>query len=161
MVAPHGVRGELRVLPSTDVPRRFRPGLRVYVDPGPGWTTVESARPFRGGLWLVRLEGVGDRGAAEALRGASLRVRRRDRAPLPPGTYYTLDLLGWPVTTPDGAAVGRLADVHRYPGHDLFEVELHGGGRALVPAVRALVRIDEGARRIVVEPLPGLLDPQR
>lgn len=160
IVAAHGIRGEVRVQPWTDVPERFRPGMRVYVQPGPGWSVIEAARPFRGGLWLLRLEGVGDRNAAEALRGARLLIRREDRAPLPPGAYYTLDLLGWPVATPDGTVVGRLRDVHRNPAHDLFEVELSAGGRALVPAVRALVTIDAEARRIVVQPLPGLLDPQ-
>lgn len=159
IVAPHGIRGEVRVQPWTDVPDRFRPGMRVYVHPGPGWTEVESARPFRGGLVLVRLRGVGDRAAAEALRGARLLIRREDRAPLPEGAHYTLDLLGWPVTTPDGVQVGRLRDVLRMPAHDLFEVELSTGGRALVPAVRALVRIDEAERRLVVEPVPGLLEP--
>lgn len=161
VVAPHGIRGEVRVQPWTDVPDRFRPGLRVFVHPGPGWTVVRAARPFRGGLWLLRLEGVETRDAAESLRGARLLVRREDRAPLPEGHFYTLDLLGWPVVTPDGTPVGRLRDVHRNPAHDLLEVELDAGGRALVPAVRALVAIEPEARRIVVQPVPGLLEPQR
>lgn len=158
IVAPHGIRGEVRVQPWTDYPERFQPGMRVFVERGPGWTTVQSVRSFRGGLLLLRLEGIGDRNAAERLRGARLLIPRSERVPLPPGAYYTLDLLGWPVVRPDGVPVGRLRDVLRAPAHDLLEVELADGRRALVPAVRALVEIDEQARRIVVQPVPGLLE---
>lgn len=158
IVAAHGIRGEVSVEPWSDVPGRFRPGTRVFVTPGPGWTEIRSVRPHRGGRLLVRLAGVEDRGAAEVLRGARLLVRREERAPLPEGRYYTLDLLGWPVVDPGGRELGRLRDVLPNPAHDLLEVELADGRRALVPAVRALVTIDGEGRRIVVEPLPGLLD---
>lgn len=164
LTAPHGVRGHMRLLPLTDFPQRLRPGLEVYVEPPPGspvtgrWIRLRSVQPHRGQMFIVAIEGVDSRDQAEELRSALLKVRRRDRHPLPPATYYVDDLVGMPVyTVAGGDPVGRVTAVHPGPGNDVMEVAA-GERRALVPMVKQFVTVDLPAGRIVVDPIPGMLD---
>lgn len=154
----------MRLLPLTDFPQRLRPGLEVYVEPPPGspvtgrWIRLRSVQPHRGQMFIVAIEGVDSRDQAEELRSALLKVRRRDRHPLPPATYYVDDLVGMPVyTVAGGDPVGRVTAVHPGPGNDVMEVAA-GERRALVPMVKQFVTVDLPAGRIVVDPIPGMLD---
>jgi len=154
----------MRLLPLTDFPERLQPGLSVYLEPPSGsplsgrWVTVRSVRPYRGQMLIVSLEGVDTRDEAELLRSALLKVRRQDRHPVPPDTFYVDDLVGLPVyTAAGGDPVGRVAAVHPGPGNDVIEVAA-GERRALVPMVKEFVTVDLPAGRIVVDPIPGMLD---
>lgn len=155
--APHGVRGGLRIRPLGSFPERFRPGVAVRLASEPERARrIERVRPHRGAL-VIKVEGIDDRSAAEALRGVRLVVPPADRHPLPPGSYYVDDLRGLRVVTSTGREMGVVVDVEPNPAHDLFVVRLDHGGRALVPAVRALVRLEPEHGRLVVEDIPGLL----
>jgi 16S rRNA processing protein RimM len=157
VVAAHGVRGEVRAYPETDFPERLRPGRAVYLAgvAAPRWSRITGARPHRPPLLLLRLEGVGDRTAAEALRGAELQVPAASLPPLPAGTYYLHQIVGLRVLTEDGRELGRVEDVERPGGNDVYVV-----GPYLIPALREVVReIDLAAGRMVIRPLPGLLEP--
>ena len=156
---PHGLRGEVRVVPDTDFPERLR-GLRVVWLVG-SWgeepRRVESVRRA-GDAFLFKLEGVDDRGAAERLRGAQVCVPREEAAPHPEGTYYVADLLGFQVVTEAGAVLGVLEEVLRGPAHDVYVVR-GPGGEVLLPAVREVVReVRVEDRQITVRPVPGLLE---
>ncbi|HEY8450166.1 MAG TPA: ribosome maturation factor RimM [Bacillota bacterium] len=157
VVAPHGVRGEVRARPLGSHPERFRPGVRVRVSHREGPTLeIRSARPSRGDV-LLRFVGIDDRNQAERLRRTRLLVPRSERFPLPEHSYYVDDLRGLPVLTKDGWTIGKLKDVLPNPAHDLFVVALAGGGEVLIPAVRALVHVDLREGCIRVDPPPGLL----
>lgn len=157
VVAPHGVRGEVRVRPFGAFPERFRAGISVRADNEPQRSLrVLRARVHRGTI-ILALDGVRDRDAAERLRGRRLLVAVEERHPLPQDHYYVDDLRGLPVLTPAGRRVGLVRDVEANPANDLLVVETAGGERALVPLVRALVRVDLAAGRIIVDDLPGLL----
>jgi 16S rRNA processing protein RimM len=156
----HGVQGEVSVEVRTDDPdARFAPGTSLVTDPrhlGP--LTVESVRPHTGRL-LIRFAGLGDRTAAEALRGVVLLV---DSAEIPPtgdpDEFHDHELIGLAVVTTDGAEAGEVVDVE-HPGQDLLVLRRTGGGEALVPFVRAIVvDVDLTAGRVVIDPPPGLLD---
>lgn len=156
----HGVRGEVSVDVSTDDPGvRFAPGSSLATDrPGLGPLTVESVRPHSGRL-LVRFAGVGDRTAAEALRGALLVVDASDIPPsADPDEFHDQQLIGLRAVTADGAEIGEVVDVE-HPGQDLLIIRRGDGGDALVPFVRALVpEVDVPGGRIVIDPPPGLLE---
>jgi len=156
VVAAHGVRGELRVYPETDFPERLRPGRAVYVAGGkaPRWSRITAARTGRPPLLLLELEGVQGREAAQALRGAALQVAAADLPPLPAGNYYLHQIVGLRVFTEDGRDLGVVQDVERPGGNDVYVVGPH-----LIPAIRQVVReIDLAGGRMVIRPLPGLLD---
>src|SRR5690606_19550772 len=90
ILAPWGIRGEVKVDLLSDDPERLRPGLEVWVAPPGGGParpdTVEWARPH-GRFWRVKLAGCPDRTAAEALRGGRLQVPEDRVPPLPEGRY--------------------------------------------------------------------------
>lgn len=169
IVAAQGLQGELRINPLSDFPERFtRPGRRWLrnrqgqVRP----TTLLSGRRLPGKeLFVVRLEGVSDRTAAEALVGEELLVLADDRPRLAPGEFHLLDLLGLEVRLLEqadasvGTPIGRVRDL-LHAGNDLLEVELSdNGGTVLIPFVRAIVpQVELRGGWIGITPPPGLLE---
>ncbi|HYT27289.1 MAG TPA: ribosome maturation factor RimM, partial [Actinomycetota bacterium] len=117
-----------------------------------------SSRLHQGRL-LLAFQGIDDRTAADSLRGRLLSIPARAARPLEPGEYWPHQLVGLAVVDRDGEERGTLADVVPGTAHDLLSVRLHDGATALVPAVAALVTVDLDAGRVVVDALPGLLDP--
>lgn len=160
VTAPHGVGGEIRVLPTTDFPERFERLHECRLAAGDEVTTykVRSVRQHRR-FYLIRLAGVDDREAAQALRQAKLVIRRDEVMPLPEGHYYVFDLEGIGVYTTRGEEVGVLVEVITGPANDVYVLRRAGRPDALIPAVRQVVKaIDVRGRRMVIDPLPGLLD---
>ena len=169
---PHGIRGEVVIGVRTDEPDlRFAVGATVAVrsspDDGPdddgtggGRLTVASAR-WHSGQLLVAFAGISDRTAAGELTGTWLSV---DSSQLPPTAdpdeFRDHELIGLSVRTPAGEAVGVVADVLHY-GQDLLVVRRAPGQEHLVPFVKAIVpEVDVAAGMIVIDPPPGLLDPE-
>jgi 16S rRNA processing protein RimM len=100
---------------------------------------------------------VDSREAADALRGALISVRR-DQLTLGEDEYFLFDLAGLEVTTSSGQLVGRVKDVQRLPGQDLFVILHEDGTESLVPDVPEFVdksKLDEG--KIIIHPIEGLL----
>jgi 16S rRNA processing protein RimM len=143
----HGVRGEVRV-------HLHHPASTALDDVGRAWfggteRKILAARPTSGAL-LLTLEGVGDRAAAETLRGAAVEVLRSD-LPLAEGEYFLADLPGCEVVDAAGAGLGRVVEV-THGAQDILVIhdETH---ERLLPAVPAFVtRVDLAARRITVDP---------
>jgi len=170
IVAAQGLKGELRVNPLSDFPERFtRPGRRwLSQRQGPAQDVqLLSGRQLPGKeLFVIRLEGVADRSAAEALVGRELLVQSNDRPKLKRGEFHLLDLVGLEVRLleSDGSAgttLGRVRDL-LHAGNDLLEVELtaeRGGRRLLVPFVTAIVpRVELAEGWVGLTPPPGLLE---
>jgi 16S rRNA processing protein RimM len=111
------------------------------------------------GHWLVRVKGVEDRDAAQALAGTRLFV---DRSVLPPpeaDEFYHADLIGLRVELPDGRALGTVSALHNFGAGDIIEIALPSGKRPLLPFDRATVpEVDPAHGRIVVDPPAELLD---
>lgn len=161
---PHGLRGEVTVEVRTDDPdQRFATGASLAtVPPDRGPLTVAGSR-WHSGRLLVRFAGREDRGAAEALRNTMLAIDSDQLGPLEdPDAFYDHDLVGLRVLTTGGEEVGTVADV-LHQGQDLLVVQGAGtrsGSEILVPFVAAIVPlVDVAAGRLVIDPPPGLLDP--
>ncbi len=159
IVKPHGIRGEVVVESLSDVEGRFDPGTTVTV--GTTDRTIASSRPHAGRL-LVAFEGIGDRTAAEHLRGQQVHgpdVELDDEE-----RYYAHELVGMDVVTADGDWLGEVVEVLDLPsvaGYELLEVD-RDGQRWLLPSDDDLVEVgtDESTGTdllIVVDPPPGLL----
>ncbi|MDQ3954195.1 MAG: ribosome maturation factor RimM [Actinomycetota bacterium] len=153
---PHGLDGEVYVLPISDDPLRFEPGS-VLLDPDDRELAVVEARRHRDRL-LVRFEGVVDREGAEGLRGVTLFVTPADLRSLEADEFWPHYLIGSEVRTPDGAVVGRAVEVVPGAAQDLLQVETKTGPK-LIPMTKAIVvEIDAAAGRITIDPPQGLLD---
>ena len=161
---PHGLKGEVSVEPRTDEPeRRFAPGQQLKTQnkrpgaAGPAHLTVAGIR-WHSGRLLVRFDEIGDRNAAEEVRGTLLSIPLDpDERPDDPEEFYDHQLVGLTVVTTDGRAVGELREVVHGSAQDLLVISTDGAD-VLVPFVTALVpEVDLGGGRIVVEDRPGLL----
>jgi 16S rRNA processing protein RimM len=152
ILGPHGLRGEVRIDPRTDVPDRFVPGAVLLCDEI-GTLTVESVRGETGQP-IVRFEGIATREDADPLSHRLLRVTRdRSRAQIAPGSFLWADLVGLNVETPAGIELGTVRDLLRAGGADVLIVDAASGSEILLPMIESVVRsIDLHARRIVAVP---------
>lgn len=163
VVKAHGVTGELVVDIRTDDPElRFAPGAVLRAkgsDRREHSCTVDTVRPH-GNRLLVRLSGVADRTAADALRGSVFLI---DSADLPPieeeDTYYDHQLEGLTVRTIAGLEIGTVTEVLHTGAGELLAVRREQAPELLVPFVSAIVTsvsLADGA--IDIDPPDGLLD---
>jgi len=140
---PHGLDGSFHVTRPRGVLLQLGGSVRIGED------VHEIVR--RAGTEdrpILRLHGVDDRAGAEALREADLLVERTDAPPLPEGEYWSEDLEGCTVITPEGRELGTVLTMRALPSCEVLEV-----GDLLVPMVGdAVVSIDLDERRIVVDP---------
>jgi 16S rRNA processing protein RimM len=124
-------------------------------DAEPDTRRIEEARP-QGRLWALKLEGVSDRTAAEALVGAELLAPREELGDAGEGRHLWVDLEGLEVVTVAGETIGRVTGLYETGAVDVLIVK-GARGEKLVP-LAPYVAVDLPARRIVVDPPDGLLD---
>jgi 16S rRNA processing protein RimM len=156
----HGIRGDVFVNPETDAPgERFVAGRVLYLEaPGRSEELTIASVKFHQGRPIVGFEGVDTMEAAEALRGAELRMPEAELPPLPEDTYYRHDLVGCEVQDTTGQPIGRVTSVDG-PLEQSRLVIAGPRGEVMVPMVGGIcVRVDPGAKVIVVDPPAGLLD---
>lgn len=132
----HGVAGEVRLKLFTASPDALK--LHSRFEAGERTLTLKSVRPGPQGA-VARFAEVGDRTAAEALRGTLLTVPRENLPALPPGEYYWHDLLGLKVVSPDGQPLGEVVSVENFGASDLLEIARTDGTKVLVPLIPAAV----------------------
>jgi 16S rRNA processing protein RimM len=114
----------------------------------------------RQGEVRLGLKGIEDRDAAEALRGSWVLGDPRDLAALPPGEHYWYELVGCAVETRAGEPIGTVKEIWATGAHDVLVIEDREGRRRLLPAASEFLReVDVAGRKLVIEPIPGLLDP--
>ena len=142
----HGVRGELRLKLFTDSAENLKRYPTVFV--GGIERKLESVRPGPSGA-VVRIEGIADRSAAEALRGSLVEVERSALPPLDEGEYYHADLIGLACVDREGRELGRVIAVENYGAGDLLEVETAEGKTSLIPFKAGIAELDGG--RIVLD----------
>jgi 16S rRNA processing protein RimM len=156
--AAHGLAGELTAKPFFEGSDALLHAKRVWIvnDEGAREVAIEAARRH-GQRVLLKLAGVGDRTAAERLTGSRLEVERALLAPLAPGEYYLIDLVGAEVVGPEGP-LGVVTRVLAHPTVDAVELRLLDGRTAEQPLVAPFVaRVDADARRIELANLDGLM----
>jgi 16S rRNA processing protein RimM len=151
-----GVRGELRISTYTEQPMALAKFKRLLREDGSPALTLTSARPAKDGV-VARCPEVGDKDAADALRGVRLYVTR-DALPrtADEDEFYLADLIGLVAQTPEGEALGTVKAVQNFGAGDILELD-PGSGRATryIPFTRAAVpevRIGDG-KVIVIPPV--------
>ena len=155
IVAPWGTRGELKVTPFTDNPRRFSPDSTVTLG-GRNARVVRSRKTDK--HLIVKLEGIDDRNAAEALRGELLTIRPGQAPTLDrERTYYYFQVIGMEVYDEGGDRLGEVAEILRTGGNDVYTVRDGCGQEVLVPAIADVVLdVDTERGRMTVRLLDGL-----
>ena len=141
--APHGLRGEVRVIPLTDFPERFESLREVFI--GERVFHVEHVHYHRQFVLLTLAECT-SREAAAKLTGELLRVARKDAAPLAEGEFYTFDIIGLAVLDMAGERLGEITNVLKTGSNDVYVVKKPDGAELLVPALKKVVREIDIAR---------------
>jgi 16S rRNA processing protein RimM len=149
--APHGLRGEVKVEPLTDMyEARFRVGSKLNCEDA-GVVTIASLRGTEGQP-IVRFTGYDDRTSVEMLRNKRLTVSRDQARKAAGRAFLWSDLVGLAVVTPDGRRLGAVAEIIRAGATDVLVVR-GDAGEVLLPALESVIReVDVAAGRIVAVP---------
>ena len=146
ITAPHGVRGEVKVFPTTDDNARFKNLKTVLLDQGRGTRELE-------------IEGVKffNRNDVERMRQAKLLVTRENAVELGKDEYFIADLIGIQVVSDEGEELGTISDVLQTGANDVYVVSKDGAKDLLIPAIHACIQnVDVAAGQMEVHLLPGL-----
>jgi 16S rRNA processing protein RimM len=158
-VALFGIHGELKVRLLTDIPNRFAELEAVYIGPNHTSHPIQSVRPYKGEMIVLKLEGIDDANTAEPLRNQDLFIPLSKLAELPPGSYYQHDILGLNVLTLDGQELGQIVEIIVTGSNDVYIVKKPEGSQILIPAIKDVIKqIDLIRHTMHIDPLPGLLD---
>jgi 16S rRNA processing protein RimM len=157
--SPHGLHGQVRLWPHQPGAPSLAPGRAILLERDGRWlaATVVAAAPHGRGM-LLTIDGIHDRTAAARLTGMAVRVRAADLPAAGADEFYHHELHGFAMVTTDGRALGTIADTFATGLNDVWVVR-GDGGEHLIPIIADVVReIDRAGRRVVIEPMPGLLD---
>ncbi len=156
IVNTHGLRGDVKVMPWCDDPEIFHELAYVLID-GEEYEIQKSS--LHKNAVLLKLKGIDHINDAENYRNKVLTIPREELGELPEGTYYICDLLGCSVETVDGRNLGKICDIIKTGSNDVYVVEDITKKQVLIPVIDEVIKsvsIDE--KRIVIEPLKGLID---
>ncbi len=156
----HGIRGEVKVFPTTDDPARYRELKEVILEAKKETRTLTVQRvKFFKQFVIVKFKEIDDINEVEKYKGAELWVTREDAVPLEEGEYYIADLIGLPVITDEGKKLGVLTEVLQTGANDVYEVLMENGKTVLLPYIEECVlKIDPEKGEILVHVMDGLLD---
>ena len=160
ITSTHGVRGEVKVFPTTDDPHRFKRLKEVIMDTGREHMTlqIEGVKFFKQFV-ILKFQGIDTINDVEKYRGSSLYVTRKNAVRLSRDEYFIADLIGLKVIREDGEPAGVLKDVMETGAKDVYVIEMNDGRELLLPAIKQCilkVDIEEGWMQIHI--LDGLLD---
>lgn len=160
ITSTHGLKGEVKVFPTTDDARRFKRLKEVIVETEKERITmeIEGVRFFKQ-LVILKFKGIDDINAVEKYRKSRLLVTRENAVRLGRDEYFVADLMGLKVLDEDGTGLGVLKDVIETGANDVYVITLNDGRELLLPAIRQCVlEVDVEAGFIRIHILEGLLD---
>jgi 16S rRNA processing protein RimM len=152
------VHGDVRVTPYTDLPERFSWLKTVYVgEEKPRAVAVEKSRKHKDWI-LVKLAGYDSREEVAVLRGELLLVPEEEAIPLEEDEYFLFQLIGLTVETVDGVELGTLVEIIETGANNVFVVRGATEEHLLPDIPEVIVSIDFDEQRMIVDPLPGMLN---
>ena len=160
ITSTHGVRGEVKVYPTTDDPRRFRRSKEVVLDTGREKLNLEiEGVKFFKQFVILKFKGLDNINDIEKYRQKSLYVTRKNAVRLQRDEYFIADLIGLKVQDEDGTELGTVKDVIETGANDVYEVEMADGRSLLLPAIKqCILNVDVENGMMQVHVLEGLLD---
>lgn len=159
ITAPHGVRGEVKVFPTTDDPERFEELETVWLYNGKTYSSldVESVKFFKN-MVILKVKQIPDRNEAEKYRSKELYVDREHALPLEEDEYYICDIIGAKVITDTEEEFGTLTDVLQTGANDVYVVKTKDGKEVLLPVIKECVLdVDVEKGVVKVHIMPGLI----
>lgn len=155
----HGVRGEVKVFPTTDDVKRFKKLKKVILDTGKGQLPLEiEGVKFFKQFVILKFRGIDNINDIEKYKGKSLLVDREHAVKLKKDEYFIADMIGMDVFTEEGELFGALKDVMETGANDVYIIEMTDGKEVLVPAIKqCILDVDIENRKMVIHLLEGLV----
>ena len=155
----HGVRGEVKVYPTTDEPERFLDLEYVLLDTGKELRRldIKNVRFFKN-LVILKFDGIDNINDIEKYKGRDLWIPREEAQELDEDEYYIADLLGMKVLLEDGSEFGTLKNVMETGANDVYIVDRVDGEEILLPAIHdCVLDVDVEKNTMTVHLMKGLL----
>lgn len=156
----HGIRGEVKVFPTTDDVGRFQECDEVILVTKKGNLTlhVEGARFFKN-MVILKFKEFDDINEVEAFRQCDLMVTRENALPLEKGGYYLCDVIGARVVGEDGSPIGEVADVIETGANNVFAIRTDEGREVLFPVIPDCIKnVDVEKKLVTAHIMKGLMD---
>ena len=160
IASTHGLKGEVKVFPTTDDPERFRALKKVYLDTGAQYMPlkVRGVKFFKNQV-IMKFEEIQDINEAERYRGRDLLIDREQAVPLAENENFIVDLIDMDVCEENGNRLGTLTDVLKTGANDVYVVETDEGKESLLPAIPScILEADVEKAKMVVRIPEGLLE---
>lgn len=160
ITSTHGIRGEVKVFPTTDDVNRFKKLKEVVLDTGKEQITLEiQGVKFFKQFVILKFKGIDNINDIEKYKRCPLYVTRENAVKLEKDEYFIADIVGSTVEDEDGNVLGILKDVLVTGANDVYVVENEDGKELLFPAIKECVlNVDVEQAKITVHIMPGLLD---
>jgi len=161
IINTHGIKGELKILPTTDDAKRFELLSEIYVQTKNGLVTypIDSVRYVKNFV-LLKFQGIEDMTQAERLKTCILKIPKNLALPLEENEYYVDDLYHVKVVTKEGEHLGEIVDILFTAGNDVYVVKDVTNPKSkelLIPAIEdCIISIDVEQKMMVVHLLEGL-----
>ena len=155
----HGIRGEVKVYPTTDDVTRYKKLKEVLLDTGKEYKTLEiaSTRFFKN-LVIVKFKGIDNINDIERYKRCPLLVERKDAVELEEDEYFIADMIGIEVVTEDDKPFGTLKDVMETGANDVYVIDTDEHGEVLVPAIReCILDVDIENHKMKIHLMDGLI----
>jgi 16S rRNA processing protein RimM len=162
IVNTHGVRGEVRVIPLTDDPRRFEALKKVFLEKDNALVehAIKGVKYTKGSV-ILKLSDIDTMEAAEAVKDCFLVIDRKNAVKLPKDSFFICDILESEVFDEKGALLGILVDVLQTGSNDVYVIKNKEGRELLIPALKSVVNsVLPEQKRIDVTIPKGLFDDE-
>lgn len=158
ITSTHGVRGEVKVFPTTDDPERFKKLKQVILDTGKEKMDLEiEGVKFFKNMVILKFKGIDNINDVERYRQKGLFVTRDHAVKLNKDEYFIADLIGLQVISDEGEDLGVISDVLQTGANDVYVIEKDENDDLLIPAIKECVReVDVETGKVTVHLLPGL-----
>jgi 16S rRNA processing protein RimM len=147
----HGIRGEVKVFPTTDDAERFKQLKNVILDTGKEQLKLEITQvKFFKNLVILKFKGIDNINDVEIYKGKGLYIPRENAVKLKKNEYFIADLMGLSVTSDDGEELGTITDVLQTGANDVYVIE-KDGAELLIPAIKDCildVSVDQGTMQV-------------
>jgi 16S rRNA processing protein RimM len=154
----HGIKGEVKVFPTTDDPNRFKELKKVFLDTGKEslLLEIEGVKFFKQ-MVILKFKGIDNINEIEKYRGKDLLISREDAVKLEEGEFFIYDLIDSEVTTDEGEALGTLVEIMATGANDVYVVKTPTGKEILIPSIKeCILDVDVENKKILVHLLNGL-----
>ncbi|MCF0121790.1 MAG: 16S rRNA processing protein RimM [Lachnospiraceae bacterium] len=160
ITSTHGIKGEVKVHPTTDDQKRFRTIEYVYLQTKINRLSLEvQSIKFFKQFSILKFKGIDSINDVEQYQGCELYVSREHAVSLKNNEYYIADLIGMEVCLKDGKKLGILKDVIKTGANDVYSVDTKNYGEVLIPAIKqCVIKIEVEIGKMTVCLLPGLIN---